>query len=56
MKLNLIDSEGNRLIKEEDIALPEVHYLRLESVTETLKIDMSVFSSMIKTLFKKKDA
>ena len=56
MKLNLIDADGNHLIRKEDREDVEVHHMRFECVTRTLTIDYTMFTNIAKMLFKKSDS
>ena len=49
LKLNLIDSEGNNLLTDEQKLLPEVHSLRFECYLSSTELTYSNLFGLIKT-------
>ena len=45
LKLNLINTAGESLIKESDLKKPEVHFILMEAIAEEFKIGFPYFQS-----------
>lgn len=46
LKLNVIDSNGVRMIKPEDFADPEIHFIRFESVFNEIELNFSALMNI----------